>query len=62
MSKEEVYGFSIDADGILWYNERICVPNLPILKKLIMEEAHNTPYSIPLGGTEMYQDLKETFW
>jgi hypothetical protein len=27
-----------------------------------MEEAHNTPYSIHPGGTQMYQDLKDTFW
>jgi hypothetical protein len=62
MDKEEVVGFSIDAEGVLWYNGRLCVPNIPDLKQLIMEEAHNTPYSIHPRGTKMYQDLKETFW
>jgi hypothetical protein len=61
MSKDEVAGFSVDAEGILWYNGRLCVPSIPVLKQLIMEEAHDTPYSIHPGGTKMYQDLKETF-
>jgi hypothetical protein len=65
MGKEEVAGFSIDAEGILWYNERLCVPNIPDLKQLIMEEAHNTLSRFipeeqkctkisrkPFGGTE----------
>jgi hypothetical protein len=62
MDKEEVAGFSVDGEGILWYNGRLCVPTIPELKNLIMEEAHNTPYSIHPGGSKMYQDLKETFW
>jgi hypothetical protein len=32
------------------------------LKQLILKEAHDTPYSIHLGGTKMYQNLKEQFW
>jgi hypothetical protein len=62
MEKEEVKGFTIDDSGVLWYNGRICVPNIEELKQLIMKEAHDTPYSIHPGGTKMYQDLKETFW
>jgi hypothetical protein len=62
MDKEEVAGFSIDTEGILWHNRRLCVPSIPDLKQLILEEAHNTPYSIHPGGTKMYQDLKDTFW
>ncbi|KAK1680883.1 hypothetical protein QYE76_041731 [Lolium multiflorum] len=62
MDKEEVAGFSIDEEGVLWYNGRLCVPTIPELKHLIMEEAHNTPYSIHPGGSKMYQDLKEIFW
>jgi hypothetical protein len=33
----------------------------PVLKQLILKEAHDTPYSIHPGGTKMYQDLKEQF-
>jgi hypothetical protein len=52
MGLEEVPGFTIDSEGILWYKVRICVPNVDELKQLIMKEAHNTPYSIHLGGTK----------
>ncbi|KAK1665749.1 hypothetical protein QYE76_053908 [Lolium multiflorum] len=62
MDREEVPGFTIDAKGVLWYNGRLCVPNIEDLKQLIMKEAHDTPYSIHPGGTKMYQDLKKQFW
>jgi hypothetical protein len=38
------------------------VLNIPDLKRLSTEEAHNTRYSFHPGGTKMNQDLKETFW
>src|SRR3954462_10296976 len=47
---------------IVWFGNRICVPNKIELKNLILQEAHDTPYSIHPGGTKMYQDLKERFW
>jgi hypothetical protein len=62
MGREEVPGFSIDQQGVLWYNGRLCVPSIEELKQLILKEAHDTPYSIHPGGTKMYQDLKEQFW
>jgi hypothetical protein len=61
MGREEVPRFSIDQEGVLWYNGRLCVPNIEELKQLILKEAHDTPYSIHPGGTKMYQDLKEKF-
>jgi hypothetical protein len=39
---------------VLWYNGRLCVPNIGELKQLILKESHDTPYSIHLGGTKMY--------
>jgi hypothetical protein len=62
MGREEVPGFSIDHQGVLWYNGRLCVPGIDELKQLILKEAHDTPYLIHPGGTKMYQDLKEQFW
>ena len=55
-------GFSEDEQGIVWFGNRICVPNKVELKNMILQEAHDTPYSIHPGGTKMYQDLKERFW
>ncbi|WVZ94041.1 hypothetical protein U9M48_039983 [Paspalum notatum var. saurae] len=48
--------------GTLWYKNRICVPNVDRIRKLILSEAHDTAYSIHLGSTKMYYDLKERFW
>jgi hypothetical protein len=62
MGREEVPGFSIDQEGVLWYNGRLCVPNIEELKQLILKETHDTPYLIHPGGTKMYRDLKEQFW
>jgi hypothetical protein len=62
MGREEVPGFSIDQEGVLWYNGRLCIPNIEELKQSILKEAHDTPYSIHPRGTKMYQDLKEPFW
>ncbi|WVZ69530.1 hypothetical protein U9M48_018303 [Paspalum notatum var. saurae] len=41
---------------------RICVPDVDSIKKLILSEAHDTAYSIHPGSTKMYHDLKERFW
>jgi hypothetical protein len=35
----------------LWFHNRICVPDIPESKELILKEAHETPYSIHLGST-----------
>jgi hypothetical protein len=62
ISSGKVPGFEEDDQGVLWYKGHICVPADSELKKVIMKEAHETPYSIHPGGTKMYQDLKEQFW
>jgi hypothetical protein len=36
MGQEEVLGFSIDQQGVLWYNGRLCVPSIDELKQLIL--------------------------
>ncbi|WVZ69904.1 LOW QUALITY PROTEIN: hypothetical protein U9M48_018619 [Paspalum notatum var. saurae] len=51
--------FREDEQGTVWYKNRICVPDVDGIKKLILGEAHDTAYSIHPGGTKMYHDLKE---
>ncbi|WVZ97228.1 hypothetical protein U9M48_042778, partial [Paspalum notatum var. saurae] len=48
--------------GTLWYKNRICVPNVDNIRKLILSEAHDAVYSIHPGSTNIYYDLKERFW
>ncbi|WVZ76922.1 hypothetical protein U9M48_024840 [Paspalum notatum var. saurae] len=55
-------GFRVDADGTVWYGDRICVPNIKHIRDLILKEAHETAYSIHPGSEKMYQDLKQKFW
>ena len=61
MEKEKVAGLTIDSDGVLWDEGRICVPSESNLKQTIMTEAHDTLYSIYPGGSKMYQDPRRNF-
>ncbi|WVZ98042.1 hypothetical protein U9M48_043525 [Paspalum notatum var. saurae] len=61
LKKGEAPNFKEDERGTLWYKNRIGVPNVDSIRKLILSEAHDTAYSIHLGSTKMYYDLKERF-
>src|ERR1044071_3829621 len=50
------------ANGILYYLDRIWVPNRDDLRTLIMNEAHKSRYSIHPGADKMYQDLRLNYW
>ena len=54
--------WSIDAEGRLRYGGRLCVPDVPELKKEILDESHRSRFTIHPGGTKMYRDLKRSFW
>ena len=56
------YNFTLDEEGALRCGNHLCVPNLNDLKKIILEEAHNSKYSIHPGSAKMYQDLKQLYW
>jgi hypothetical protein len=61
INQEKSHGFSEDEEGVLWYKGRICVPNVKELKDKILCEAHESAYSIHLGGNKMYHDLNATY-
>jgi hypothetical protein len=54
--------FLEDSRDTLWLGKRICVPNLRHLKELILQEAHDSAYSIHPASTRMYKDLKTRYW
>ncbi|OMO55593.1 reverse transcriptase [Corchorus capsularis] len=54
--------FRIHDDGSLRFDDRLCVPNDVEIKKVILDEAHYSGYTVHPGGTKMYRDLKETYW
>jgi hypothetical protein len=51
--------FREDAEGTLWFKERLVVPKNEVLKKKILDEAHTSRYSIHPGSTKMYHDLRQ---
>jgi hypothetical protein len=53
--------FREDVEGILWFKERLVVPKKTVLKK-ILDKDHTSRYSIHLGSTKMYHDLRWQFW
>lgn len=54
--------FKIDENGVIRFKDRVCVPDVPELKKSILEEGHNGGLSIHHSATKMYQDLNKLFW
>jgi hypothetical protein len=54
--------FHEDAKGVVWFKDRLCVPDIKSIRELILKEAHEIAYSIHPGSKKMYQDLKKRFW
>jgi hypothetical protein len=54
--------FREDAEGTLWFKERLVVPKREALKKKILDEAHTSRYSIHPGSTKIYHDIRQQFW
>ena len=60
---EEKYKcFHLDHKGVLWFDNRIVVPKDHQLRRQILDEAHLSKFSIHLGSTNMYQDLRQNYW
>nr|CAD40483.1 OSJNBa0067G20.3 [Oryza sativa Japonica Group]CAE03320.2 OSJNBa0032I19.14 [Oryza sativa Japonica Group] len=62
MKQGKAAGFTEDEHGTLWNGNRVCVPDDWELKQLILQEAHESSYSIHPGSTKIYLDLKEKYW
>jgi hypothetical protein len=54
--------FREDAEGTLWFKERLVVLKREALKKKILDEAHMSRYSIHPRSTKMYHNLRRQFW
>jgi hypothetical protein len=51
--------FQANAEVVVWFKVRMCVPNVQSIRELILKEAHETSYSIHPRSEKMYQDLKK---
>jgi hypothetical protein len=47
---------------MVWFKDRLCVPNIKSIWELILKEAHEIAYSILPGSEKVYQELKKRFW
>nr|GEX12103.1 hypothetical protein [Tanacetum cinerariifolium] len=49
-------------DGRIYFFDRIWIPSVGGVRKLIMDEAHTSRYSIHSGTNKMYYDLRDLYW
>ncbi|GJR01207.1 putative reverse transcriptase domain-containing protein [Tanacetum coccineum] len=49
-------------DGEIYFFDRIWIPSVGGVTKLIMDEAHTSRYSINSGADKMYYDLRDLYW
>jgi hypothetical protein len=54
--------FMEDEQGTVWFNDRICVPEIDSLRETILKETHDSDYSIHPRSTKMYQESKQKYW
>jgi hypothetical protein len=54
--------FREGVEGVIWFKDRLSVPNVQSIRELILKEAHETAYLIHPGSEKMYHDLKKKFW
>ncbi|XP_075080576.1 uncharacterized protein LOC142166062 [Nicotiana tabacum] len=52
----------VESDGVLQMGDKLCVADVDGLRHAILEEAHNSKYTIQRGSTKMYHDLKQFYW
>nr|GEW51454.1 transposon Ty3-I Gag-Pol polyprotein [Tanacetum cinerariifolium] len=62
MKKGKQEEFRVDEHGVIWYGNRLCVPDASSLREAVLSEAHSSLFSIHPGSTKMYRDLKQNFW
>nr|GFB36988.1 putative reverse transcriptase domain-containing protein [Tanacetum cinerariifolium] len=49
-------------DGGIYFVDRIWIPSVRGIRKLIMDEAHTFKYSVHPGVGKMYYDLRDLYW
>ncbi|KAI3754605.1 hypothetical protein L1987_54392 [Smallanthus sonchifolius] len=49
-------------NGLLYFLNRIWIPDRDNLRTFIMNEAHKTRYSVNPGAEKMYMDLRTQYW
>jgi hypothetical protein len=43
-----------NAEGVVWFKDRLCVANVQSIRELILKEAHEATYSIHPRSEKLY--------
>ncbi|WKA08967.1 hypothetical protein VitviT2T_026647 [Vitis vinifera] len=62
MAGDVVEGWNIHSNGGIHFLNKLCVPNDAQVKEEVMKEAHHSRFTVHLGETKMYHDLKRQYW
>nr|GEX41715.1 hypothetical protein [Tanacetum cinerariifolium] len=54
--------FERRGDGKIYFVNRIWIPSVGNVRKLIMDEAHTSRYSVHPSADKMYYDLRDLYW
>nr|GEV83396.1 retrotransposon protein, putative, Ty3-gypsy subclass [Tanacetum cinerariifolium] len=54
--------FKKRGDGGIYFFDRVWIPSVGGIRKLIMDEAHTSRYSVHPGADKMYYDLRDLYW
>nr|GEV17707.1 putative reverse transcriptase domain-containing protein [Tanacetum cinerariifolium] len=49
-------------DGGIYFTNRVWIPSIGGIRKLIIDEAHTSRYSVHPGVNKMYYDLRDLYW
>ena len=60
-NKGRALGFSVTPDGLFRYHNRVCAPNNEEIRKLILAEAHFSPYTVHLEALKCIRILRSIF-
>ncbi|WVZ75950.1 hypothetical protein U9M48_023962 [Paspalum notatum var. saurae] len=62
INEEKKACFTLDDQCVLWFKNRLVVPQDMELRKRILNEAHTSMFTMHPDSNKMYQDLKQKFW
>ena len=54
--------FVLMDDDSLKLKDKLCIPHVGGLRRELLEEFHNSRFTVHLGGTKMYSDMKQLYW
>jgi hypothetical protein len=54
--------FQVADDGSLMMGQWLYMPNDETVKRMVLQEAHESKFSIHPGSSKMYRDLKHLYW